>query len=114
MQWTLGAINFFFLWIFGIPVTYYFALVRGGGLASVWTWINVPYTCMNIGLIIIFIMADWQDVHKKINEREEKCAALDVETQLGHDKQSDTLSLETQELLTADVKMNSYGGFASG
>lgn len=110
MQWTLGAINFFFLWIFGIPITYYFALVRGGGLASVWTWINVPYTCMNIALIIIFIMADWQEVHEKIIEREEACEALDVETQLEQEKQSDKMPLETQELLTPDFKVDSYGG----
>ena len=110
MQWTLGAINFFFLWIFGIPITYYFALVRGGGLASVWTWINVPYTCMNIALIIIFIMADWQEVHEKIIEREEACEALDVETQLEQEKQSDNMPMETQALLTPDFKVDSYGG----
>ena len=113
MQWTLGAINFFFLWIFGIPVTYYFALVLGGGLGSVWTWINVPYTCMNIALIIIFITADWQDVHQKIIEREEAGTALDVETQLEKGKQSDDVPLEKQELLMAEWKRDSYGGLAS-
>lgn len=70
MQWTLGAVNFFFLWIFGIPVTYHFALVKGGGLDSAWTWINAPYACMNIALIAIFVTKDWYAVQTKIRSGE--------------------------------------------
>jgi hypothetical protein len=81
MQWTMGAINVFFLWIFGVPVTYYSALVRGGGLASVWTWINAPYACMNVSLIVIFIVMDWQKVQTKIQDREEVEASIDFEVQ---------------------------------
>jgi Na+-driven multidrug efflux pump len=69
MQWTLGAVNFFFLWIFGIPVTYYFALLRGGGLDAAWTWIDVPYACMHLSLLVIFVTADWHKEKDKIQER---------------------------------------------
>lgn len=70
LQWTLGVINLFFLWGFGIPVTYYFALVQGGGLNAAWTWINAPYTGMNISLIILFCTLDWKVVQAKILSRE--------------------------------------------
>jgi len=70
IQWTLGAVNFFFLWCFGIPITYHFAIVRGGGLNAAWTWINAPYTCMNITLVAIFCTKDWYMVHQKIRRGE--------------------------------------------
>ena len=69
-QWGLGAVNFTFLWIFGIPVTYHFALVKGGGLDSAWTWINVPYAMMNLTLIAIFVTKDWHAVQAKIRSGE--------------------------------------------
>jgi Na+-driven multidrug efflux pump len=80
-QWTLGAVNFFFLWIFGLPVTYYFALVRGGGLDAAWTWINVPYACMNLSLLAIFVTADWHKVRDKIQERIVADPSTELESQ---------------------------------
>ena len=70
MQWVLGAVNFFFLFFFGIPVTYHFAVVRGGGLDAAWTWINAPYTCMNATLLTIFVTKDWYLVQAKIRSGE--------------------------------------------
>jgi len=107
MQWTLGAINFGILWIFGVPVTYYYALVRGGGLASVWTWINVLYTCMNVSLILIFFFMDWKKVQAKIREREEVETSKDLETQRGRpDKLADR---EAEALLNDKSAVNHYG-----
>lgn len=65
-QWSLGIINFVSLWIFGLPVIYYFAVIRGGGLQAVWAWINVPYMGMNICLILLFVFVDWYKVQEMI------------------------------------------------
>ena len=70
MQWTLGMINLGYLWIFGVPITYYFAVMNGGGLHAVWTWMNVPYACMNATLLLIFVFKDWYKVQEKIQEKD--------------------------------------------
>jgi hypothetical protein len=112
MQWTLAAINLLFLWVLGIPVTYYLALVQGGGLAMVWTLINAPYLCMNISLIMLFLSSDWRKVQAKIRERDEMEATNELE---GHDKRADRFALhgETQALLStrgrADAGGKTYG-----
>jgi hypothetical protein len=107
MQWTLGAINVFFLWVFGVPVTYYTALVRGGGVSSVWTWINAPYTCMNLSLIAIFIMTDWQKVQRKIQDGGQAEANIDFEAQ---QKRANGVENETLELLNGGNRADRYGG----
>jgi len=66
MQWSLGAVNFGFLWLFGVPVTYYSTIVLRGGLEAAWTWINVPYVMMNATLLGIFLMTDWYQIQDKI------------------------------------------------
>jgi len=76
MQWSQAAINLLFLWVFGIPITYYLALVRNGGLAMVWTLINVPYVCMNTCLILLFVRSDWYKVQAKIQQREDMDALV--------------------------------------
>jgi MATE family multidrug resistance protein len=81
MQWTLGAINFVFLWVFGLPVTYYFALIRGGGLDAAWTWINVPYTCMNASLLAVFVSTNWHAVKDKNQERKTKNISMELDSQ---------------------------------
>jgi multidrug resistance protein, MATE family len=66
MQWYLGSVNFFFLWIFGLPVTYYSTITLGGGLEAAWTCINVPYILMNVTLLGIFFFTDWYKIQDKI------------------------------------------------
>jgi hypothetical protein len=79
MQWTLAAINLLFLWALGVPVTYYLALVKDGGLSMVWTLINAPYICMNISLIVLFLRSDWRKVQAKIKEREDVEATSEIQ-----------------------------------
>ena len=83
-QWTLGAVNFFFLWGFGIPVTYYFAWLQGGGLETAWNWINPPYTCMNISLCAIFTTTDWYKVQEKIKSGEIVDFSAELEPRYHH------------------------------
>jgi multidrug resistance protein, MATE family len=47
LQWTLGAITLFSLWVVGLPAAYYFAIVKGGGLNAAWSCVWPPYVAMN-------------------------------------------------------------------
>lgn len=70
MQWTLAGVNVFWLWVFGLPAIYYFAVTQEGGLDAAWTWINFPYVGMNACLIIAFIRTNWNDVAHRIQDKE--------------------------------------------
>jgi Na+-driven multidrug efflux pump len=70
MQWTLGIVTLVFLWIIGLPAIYYFALFRGGGLETVWTWEYRPYIFMNAVLVAAFCLADWHAISAAIRKRE--------------------------------------------
>ncbi len=70
LQWSLGVINLVWLWAFGLPVIYYSAIMKDGGLQSVWTWINVPYLAMNLCLIFLFSITDWYKVQERIIKKD--------------------------------------------
>eukprot|EP00533_Pseudo-nitzschia_delicatissima_P009088 CAMPEP_0116112390 /NCGR_PEP_ID=MMETSP0327-20121206/18952_1 /TAXON_ID=44447 /ORGANISM="Pseudo-nitzschia delicatissima, Strain B596" /LENGTH=151 /DNA_ID=CAMNT_0003605683 /DNA_START=490 /DNA_END=941 /DNA_ORIENTATION=- len=65
-QWPLGVINFVFLWLFGLPMIYYTAVVQDQGLDAAWYWMNIPYLCMNVTLGILFVFTDWNEVQEQI------------------------------------------------
>jgi multidrug resistance protein, MATE family len=69
-QWSLGIINFAFLWILGLPTIYFTAILLGGSLDAVWTWINALYLGMNICLIILLVFVDWEIIQEKIVDRD--------------------------------------------
>jgi Na+-driven multidrug efflux pump len=72
-QWTLGAINLFFLWIFpGLPMIYYTTITLHQGLNAAWTWVNVPYMCMNICLLVLFVSTDWHAAQEKITKSQDE------------------------------------------
>lgn len=70
MQWTLGVVTFVFLWVFGLPAAYFFALVHGGGLSAAWTWVYPPYIVMNVVMVVAFLRADWHAISSNICKRE--------------------------------------------
>jgi len=65
-QWQLGVINFVFLWLFGLPMIYYRAIVLDQGLEAAWFWMNIPYLCMNMALTILFLFTDWFQIQEQI------------------------------------------------
>jgi len=70
MQWTLGILTAMSLWLFGLPCIYYFSVVLGGGIDSVWSWMLPPYIAMNTILMIVAYFTDWYQIQKDIRKRE--------------------------------------------
>lgn len=70
MQWTLATVTVVHLWGIGLPMAYYFAVVRGGGLEAVWRTLYPPYVAMNIILCYAFATADWHVISAEIRKKE--------------------------------------------
>jgi Na+-driven multidrug efflux pump len=105
IQWTLGGVNFFWLWLFGLPAIYHVAVTRGGGLEAAWTWINYPYFGMHVCLIAAFVKESWRDVADNINDKE----GIDPSTELLPDmQQHGNTNHETVGLLN-DAFLSDYG-----
>jgi len=92
-QWPLGVINFVFLWLFGLPMIYYTAIVLDQGLDGAWFWMNVPYLCMNITLIILFLFTDWNQVQEQILLTGEKKVEANGDQKGGTDIANEKTSL---------------------
>ena len=112
MQWTLGIVNLVFTWIIGLPAICYFALLRGGGLESVWTWECIPYIFMNAVLVVAFCLADWHAISVAIRKREgisdtDEISADegDIETLVAHDgPKYGSINAERSKLLSFEEK----------
>ena len=101
-QWQLGVINFVFLWLFGLPMIYYTAIVLDQGLDAAWFWMNIPYLGMNIALIILFFFTDWFQIQEQILlKKDDSNSNADCCDDDGDDDQQDgiTLANETTTLL---------------
>lgn len=71
MQWTLGIITLISLWCFGLPASYYFAVIQNGGLEAAWVFIWPPYLIIDIYMLFsAFIVADWDQISTTIRIRE--------------------------------------------
>ncbi|KAL7569901.1 hypothetical protein ACA910_008566 [Epithemia clementina (nom. ined.)] len=77
MQWTFGIITVVSLWFLGMPASYYFAVVRGGGLEAAWQCIWPQYIVINVSVGSAFFFWDWDEVSSSIRRRE------GVDTELG-------------------------------
>lgn len=87
MQWTLGIVTLFFLWVLGLPAAYYFAIVREGGLLAAWRCVWPPYLAINFVLMLAVWCKDWEEIAAQIRLRE-GLACLSPETNpLTYDKQ---------------------------
>jgi MATE family multidrug resistance protein len=84
MQWTLGVVNTFFLWVIGLPALYYYTIVRGGGVDAAWALIYPPYILINIVLMMAFYLADWRKIQTDIRKREGVEELMQMEAVVGH------------------------------
>ena len=84
-QWALGTINVVFLWVLGMPIIYYTAIVErheddddggSGGLETIWFWMNLAYAGINLSLLwFLFFRTDWYEVQAAILEEEDAATA---------------------------------------
>ena len=70
MQWTLGVTTIVFLWLFGLPSCYYFAVYKEKGIDEAWQWIWPPYLLINAVVMLAFATKDWTEIAKQIHLRE--------------------------------------------
>jgi len=104
MQWTLGIVTLVSLWCFGLPASYYFAVIRGGGLEAAWRYIWPPYIAINGYMIIAFVTKDWDGISAMIRIRE----GLEQAGKPGNDVESLAL-LESSEDDGRTQNGNGYG-----
>jgi Na+-driven multidrug efflux pump len=70
MQWSLGLVCTFFLWIVALPGLYLHSVTYDGGFVTAWNWIYPPYLFMNIVLLYQFLTSSWDDISREIRVRE--------------------------------------------
>ena len=80
MQWSLGVTTVVCLWVIGLPVAYYYAIVQGGGLGAAWSWVWPPYVAMNLILMHAFCTKNWDEIAILIRLREGCCETDSLET----------------------------------
>jgi len=70
MQWLQGLSTVVWLWMIGIPATYYFGVAKHGGLVVAWWWYLPPYIGISGNLLITFYRKDWDEIVDYIRLRE--------------------------------------------
>jgi multidrug resistance protein, MATE family len=70
MQWTLGVLTGVFLFGLGMPLIYYFAIFKEGGVEAVWRWIWPPYLIVSAILTLKFYVSDWEQIATFVRIRE--------------------------------------------
>ncbi|KAL7569903.1 hypothetical protein ACA910_008568 [Epithemia clementina (nom. ined.)] len=98
MQWTFGITVVVALWFLGMPASYYFAIIRGGGLAAAWICIWPPYVLVNAIMFFTFLRKDWDEISLLIRIREgmDLESLCLVESSDGKIYHSDTTDRESQ------------------
>lgn len=71
MQWTLGTTTVVVLWLFGLPITYFVAVVRNGGILAVWQSLWPPYVLINLVLATAILRTDWHSVADSVRQQHE-------------------------------------------
>jgi Na+-driven multidrug efflux pump len=69
MQWTLGLTTVVVLWLFGLPTTYYLAVVQDGGILAVWQSLWPPYVLINVVLATAIARADWSAIADRVRQQ---------------------------------------------
>lgn len=88
MQFMFGVVTVICMWFIGLPITYYLAVSRNGGLGAVWTCIWPPYLLVNLWMGGSFLMKDWDEIalqiqHQQDEESKLQQKARDIESHTG-------------------------------
>jgi Na+-driven multidrug efflux pump len=105
LQWTLGWLTIVIMWIFALPCTWYFGIVKYQSIDVVWSWLIAPYAIMDVALMVSFICQDWDKISEEIREREEMDESSDEDESESEDEEptsSNNGVAETTYLLGAN------------
>ena len=69
MQFTFGIVSTVSMWFIGMPSTYYFAIVRKGGLVALWSCTWPPYLLTNLTMLLTFTFQDWGKIARAIQQQ---------------------------------------------
>mmetsp|Transcript_116593 Transcript_116593/g.238489 ORF Transcript_116593/g.238489 Transcript_116593/m.238489 type:complete len:561 (+) Transcript_116593:245-1927(+) len=101
-QWVLGTINFFWLWVFGMPIIYYTSIMReDGGLRDGWFWMDVAYGGITVSLIAVFTTTDWYGIQKAIIGRGSSSSSNEKNTDDRLNEDTDQLSVSVSSTSSA-------------
>ncbi len=66
LQWRTFANMFVVLWLWGIPAIIYFCIFGGKGYYCMWDIIPILYILLDIGLVLTYVTADWNEIGAQI------------------------------------------------
>lgn len=67
LQWSGGAIIFFYLWFVSLPMVYYPSIVLNGGVSDIWKGLLFSYTILDIVFFLFFSCIDWYKISERVN-----------------------------------------------
>lgn len=91
LQWHMGAVIVLCLWVLGFPLLWYTAKTKGGGLIAIWMFFPLTYAIMNVGLMLVYMTADWEKICREqiFREQNKRQLGLDGDSDV-HDKMVST------------------------
>lgn len=114
MQWVLGTAMISILWAVGLPVTYFSAILRGGGLRAVWSCLWPPYLAVNVVMVLAFTTRDWNKIanSRQVLDRPIESLMID-ETSESSTEVRDFVEREPTDLclLTDETNRSAIGAF---
>lgn len=108
MQWIQGGCLVFALWCIGLPTTYYFAVLRHGGLGAVWSCLWPPYLAIDVMMVAVFLLKDWREVALSIGQEESR-QSLTVSSTAAMTVQESESFLSTERLSDDSRDSNEIG-----
>jgi hypothetical protein len=93
------------LWCFGLPLIYYVAFVKKGGLLGLWSCMPVTYAFFNIALVLSYTMADWTQISDEIRQQQ----ADDEKEEKEQEMQGGGKAREHAEQSVGLVPINAFG-----
>jgi Na+-driven multidrug efflux pump len=76
-QWIVGILVVILLWLISLPLLYYFAIYKNGGLNVAWECIWPPNLVLDIVLALYFVRLDWDAASEeaRLNESDSSCSS---------------------------------------
>ena len=82
LQWRMAVCLTACLWGFLLPTVFWKAVVRSGGLLSLWTLLPTGYTCMNVVMRLSYAYVSWDDKSSEAKRKLQDRSSAFVDTAL--------------------------------